>query len=85
MIDSERGAARAEDAPGTPTQSHISPGILVYEDRMNGPICNAPQAREVTNVRTHNLNIYGYYYFYYYHYTHELIICSLITTTTTAF
>jgi len=26
-----RGAARAEDAPGTPTQSHISPSILVYE------------------------------------------------------
>ena len=27
-----RGAARAEDAQGTPTQSHISPSILVYED-----------------------------------------------------
>jgi len=26
-----RGAARAEDAQGTPTQSHISPSILVYE------------------------------------------------------
>jgi len=26
------GAARAEDAQGTPTQSHISPSILVYED-----------------------------------------------------
>jgi len=25
-------AARAEDAQGTPTQSHISPSILVYED-----------------------------------------------------
>ena len=24
--------ARAEDAQGTPTQSHISPSILVYED-----------------------------------------------------
>ena len=30
---SGRGAARAEDAQGTPTQSHISPGILVYEDK----------------------------------------------------
>jgi len=29
-----RGAARAEDAQGTPTQSHISPRILVYEDNM---------------------------------------------------
>ena len=26
------GTARAEDAQGTPTQSHISPSILVYED-----------------------------------------------------
>ena len=29
---SGRGAARAEDAQGTPTQIHISPSILVYED-----------------------------------------------------
>jgi len=28
---SERGTTRAEDAQGTPTQSHISPSILVYE------------------------------------------------------
>ena len=26
------GAARAEDGQGSPTQSHISPSILVYED-----------------------------------------------------
>jgi len=26
-----RGAARADDAQGTPTQSHISPSILVSE------------------------------------------------------
>ena len=41
MIDSElvgstdfsgRGTARAKDAPGTPTESHISPSILLYED-----------------------------------------------------
>ena len=31
--DGGRGAARAEDAQGTPTQSHISPSILVYEDK----------------------------------------------------
>ena len=29
---SGRGTARAEDAQGTPTQSHISPSILVYEE-----------------------------------------------------
>jgi len=27
-----RGTTRAEDAKETPTQSHISPNILVYED-----------------------------------------------------
>ena len=32
----QRGAARAEDAQGTPTQSHISPRILVYEDSRLG-------------------------------------------------
>ena len=32
LIGSGRGTTRAEDAPGTPTQSHISPSILVYED-----------------------------------------------------
>ena len=34
---SGRGTARAEDAPGTPTQSHISPGILVYEEKYSLP------------------------------------------------
>ena len=29
---SGRGAARAEDAQGTPTQSRVSPSILAYED-----------------------------------------------------
>ena len=29
---SGRGTTRAEDAQGTPTQSHISPSILVYEE-----------------------------------------------------
>ena len=29
---SGRGTTRAEDAQGTPTQSHISPSILVYKD-----------------------------------------------------
>ena len=30
LINSGRGSARAEDVPGTPTQSHISPSILEY-------------------------------------------------------
>ena len=30
-----RGAVRAEDAQGTPTQSHISPSILLYEDMIS--------------------------------------------------
>ena len=30
---SGRGAASAEDAQRTPTQSHISPSLLVYEDK----------------------------------------------------
>ena len=30
---SGRGVERAEYAQGTPTQSHISPSILVYEDK----------------------------------------------------
>ena len=29
---SGRGIARAEDAHGTPTQSHLSPSVLVYEE-----------------------------------------------------
>ena len=31
---SGRGAARAEDAQGTPTQRNILPSILAYEDRL---------------------------------------------------
>ena len=33
IVSGGRGAARAEDAQGTPTQSHISPNILVYEEK----------------------------------------------------
>ena len=43
MIDSERGATREEDAQGTPTQSHISLSILVYEDE--GGLRNGCPAR----------------------------------------
>jgi len=41
MIDSGlvgRGAARAENAHGTPTQSHTSPSILVYEEETEGGV-----------------------------------------------
>ena len=31
-IDPGLGTARAENAEGTPTQSHTSPSILVYEE-----------------------------------------------------
>ena len=33
IIDSGRGTTRAEHAQGTPTQSYISPSILVYEEQ----------------------------------------------------
>jgi len=36
VIDS--GASKAEDAQGTPTQSHISSSILVYEKKTSAPI-----------------------------------------------
>ena len=39
LIDSGRGTTRAEDAQGTPTQSHISPSLLVYE---NDPLYEGP-------------------------------------------
>ena len=32
--DSGRGTTRAEDAQGTPTESHLSPSMLVYEDNI---------------------------------------------------
>ena len=34
-VDRLRVTARAEDSQGTPTQSHISPSILVYEDELS--------------------------------------------------
>ena len=47
MIDSGRGTTRAEDAQGTPTQSHTSPSILVYEDEC----IEAPRESEI-NLQT---------------------------------
>ena len=47
---SGRGAARAEDAQGTPTQSHISPSMLVYEDNRQ----TAPRTHmECTTITSH--------------------------------
>ena len=46
---SERGTMRAEDAQGTPTQSHISPSILVYEGKNSSALGKAlvrQQSRE---------------------------------------
>ena len=36
VIDSGRGTTRAEDAQGTPAQSHISPRILAYKEKLIG-------------------------------------------------
>ena len=38
-VGSGRGTTRAEDAQGTPTQSHISPSILVYEEQLAHVLC----------------------------------------------
>ena len=40
---------RSEDAQGTPTQSHISPGVLVYEDPII-PSSEAVRKRVPVNV-----------------------------------
>ena len=42
---SGRGTTRVEDAQGPPTQSHISPSILVYEDkRIHAPSSPADES-----------------------------------------
>jgi len=41
-----RGAARAEDAQGTPAQSHISPSILGHEDNPRDPTVGRPQGQK---------------------------------------
>ena len=51
MDGSRRGTPRAEDAQGTPTQSHIPPSILVYDGtRTEGPR-RSPGARRGPPVR----------------------------------
>jgi len=49
---SERGAARAEDAQGSPTQSHISPIILVYEGKPG--VYNTPRDTKRKHPDTHS-------------------------------
>ena len=49
------GTTRAEDAQGIPTQSHISPSILVYEEKTHevgegGEAHEAPQRLEVHHL-----------------------------------
>ena len=41
-----RGTTRAEDAQGIPTQSHVSPSILVYEERTPKWLKRAHHARD---------------------------------------
>ena len=43
LIDSKlvEGTTRAEDAQGSPTQSYISPSLLVYDDKLL-PLCLGP-------------------------------------------
>ena len=51
MIDSGLvGTRRAEETQGTPTQSHISPSILVYEDK-------APYIRRATLLKGEARNL----------------------------
>ena len=40
-LRSGRGTTRAEDAQGTPTQSHVSPSILVFADHYEGLGCSS--------------------------------------------
>ena len=40
ILGSGRGATRANDAQGTPTQSHISPSIQAYEESATDPARN---------------------------------------------
>jgi len=63
--DAGRGVTTAEGAQGTPTQSHISPSILVYEDKLEarstrgGPSPLSKTANSVC-VRVACLGIVGY-------------------------
>ena len=54
--NSGRGTARAEDAHGTPTQSHISPSILVYEEKGSKPVwrTNPSQWRRLRSTATNH-------------------------------
>ena len=50
----ERGTTRAEDAQGTPTQSHISLSILVYGDDEAPQVPPPPMEREGFRVSLHS-------------------------------
>ena len=46
MIDSGSGTTRAENAQGSPTQSHITPSILIHEDNIPSQIGMAGRVPE---------------------------------------
>jgi len=48
-----RVATRADDAQGSPTQSHISPSILVYEDKGAGIVPGESSLLEELRMLTH--------------------------------
>ena len=48
-LNGGRGNARAEDAQGTPTQSHISPSMLVYADIMIASIRRHSNEKQSVN------------------------------------
>ena len=56
--DFGRGTVRAEDAQGTPTQSHISPSILVYEEKTfaDEGVPSAGDAQHVPGERLQRLH-----------------------------
>ena len=45
-----RGTTKAEDSQGTPTQSHISPSILVYEDKSSSAAPGKASLGEALNL-----------------------------------
>jgi len=79
---SEKGATRAENAQWTPTQSHMSPSILVYEDKEEekdlflalAAFARAPRE----GVKYTYIYIYIYIYIYKYIYIHKYIYIYII-------
>ena len=47
------GVGRAEDAQGTPTQRHVSPSVLVYEDTIEFCRCGRLGVETVLALQGH--------------------------------